>query len=510
MKNQQRLNITTVEGELSGVIEGGSFVFRGIPYAAPPVGPLRWRAPQRLAPWAEPRDATRFAPGALQSRQMCIDAAGGDPGTLSEDCLYLNVWTPDPEPMRPLPVMVWLHGGGFRIGAGHLPPYDGQALAQRGAVVVTLNYRLGHLGFFAHPALDAEQGEVPVTNFALLDQLAALQWVQRNIQAFGGDRDNVTLFGESAGAQSTLALCCSPLATGLFHKAIVQSAYALPEASGDKLRSIGLKVAQHLGLSADASMDQLRAIPAEAFWPLDRRYTHGPVPVWGDSVLPQPILKTFLRGKQLRIPLMIGSTSDEASVLDFFGTSPHKMLSSLIPEKHLGWRVLRWMYDIHDTIRLSREATRDIAFTLMPWMLAHAQHSIGMPCWRYWFDYVSENTRDISPNGTWHGSDVPYVFHTLGVLSWLDAARPATAEDAEFADRVCDYWFNFARYTSEYSHVIEGSCPWPLWRPGQDITLSLGCKGQGQILLKHNFMRSRLRVFRLVAAHLARKPRRRR
>lgn len=167
-----------------------------------------------------------FRPQAGKAANIA-ELGGGDPGQFSEDCLYLNVWSPT-ERAGPLPVMVWLHGGGFTIGAGGLPPYNGKALATRGVVVVTINYRLGHLGFFAHPALEGEEDRV-VHNFALLDQIAALEWVRDNIAAFGGDPANVTLFGESAGARSVLSLLASPLAEGLFHKAIVQSGYTLPD-----------------------------------------------------------------------------------------------------------------------------------------------------------------------------------------------------------------------------------------------------------------------------------------
>ena len=167
-------------------------------------GPLRWRAPRPATPWKEVRDATQWGNASWQNREYCVLAGGGDPGQLSEDCLYLNVWSPEIQPSRPLPVMVWIHGGGFTIGAGSLSPYNGKPLAARGVVVVTINYRLGHLGF-AHPALDAESppGEA-INNFALLDQIAALQWVQRNIAAFGGDRRNVTLLANRPAA----AACC--------------------------------------------------------------------------------------------------------------------------------------------------------------------------------------------------------------------------------------------------------------------------------------------------------------
>ena len=206
----------TRQGTLAGSAEQGIHIWRGIPYAAPPVGPLRWRAPQPAARWQGVRPAETFSAASWQDIDYCRELGGGDPGAFSEDCLYLNVWAPA-SAAQPLPVMVWLHGGGFTIGAGSLPPYDGKALASRDVVVVTVNYRLGHLGFFAHPALEEEAGE-RLYNFALLDQIAALQWVQENIHAFGGDAANVTLFGESAGARSVLSLMASPKAKGLFHK----------------------------------------------------------------------------------------------------------------------------------------------------------------------------------------------------------------------------------------------------------------------------------------------------
>lgn len=194
--------------------------------------------------------------------------------------------------------MVWLHGGGFTIGAGSLPPYDGLALASRDVVVVTVNYRLGHLGFFAHPALEEEAGE-RLYNFALLDQIAALQWVQENIHAFGGDAANVTLFGESAGARSVLSLMASPKAKGLFHKAIIQSGYTLPDLPREKALEKGRLLAERFALP-QASAEQLRAIPAEAFWSLTAPLNIGPAPIAGDVVLPQPMLETFLPGASIR------------------------------------------------------------------------------------------------------------------------------------------------------------------------------------------------------------------
>ncbi|RPD97856.1 carboxylesterase/lipase family protein [Candidatus Pantoea deserta] len=502
MKNRQPLRLMTAEGELRGRMDDDLFVFRGIPFAAAPVGALRWRAPQPVAPWQGVRDAVDFGAASWQNRELCKIAGGGDPGPLSEDCLYLNVWTPDIEPSKPLPVMVWLHGGGFAMGSGALPPYSGKPLAARGAVVVTVNYRLGHLGFFAHPALDAEyrDGDV-VNNFALLDQIAALQWVQRNIPAFGGDRDNVTLFGESSGARSVLSLCCSPLAEGLFHKGIVQSAYSLPDKPRKAALRQGEEVAAHFGLR-NATAEQLRALPADAFWPLEHPLTQGPVPVVGDAVLPQSMLTTFMTARQHRLPLMAGSNSDEASVLEYFNVDTAQVMRELRSSRPLSYRLLKWLYDIHDDRLLGRAAARDLAFSVMPWLLMRAQHNVGMPGWRYWFDYVSGQSRDLYPHGAWHGNEVPYALNTLAAMQPVDSARPYTEEDYLFSQRMADYWFAFARDAGEFSYRLEGEINWPAWHPGEDLTLSFGEKGQDRLVLKRNFMRARLRLFRLMMKNM--------
>lgn len=505
MKNETGLRIMTAEGELRGCMDDDLFVFKGIPYAAAPVGALRWRPPQPVTPWHQVRDATAFGASGWQNRTYCQAVGGGDPGEFSEDCLYLNVWTPDVEPSTPLPVMVWLHGGGYTIGAGGLVPYSGKPLASLGAVVVTLNYRLGHLGFFAHPALDNEYPAAgTVNNFGLLDQIAALQWVQRNIPAFGGDRRNVTLFGESSGARSVLSLCCSPLAEGLFHKGIVQSAYSLPDTPLKKARQQGVAVARHLGLPPDASADALRALPADAFWSLEGALAIPPVPIAGDAVLPEPMLKTFMAGKQHRLPLMAGSNSDEASVLEYFGVDATAVLHQLRAKNRLTYRTLKWMYDIHDDQRLGRAVARDMAFSLVPWLVMRAQHNAGMPGWRYWFDYVSEHARDLYPHGTWHGNEVPYVLNTLSLMPDPNEARPFSEADRAFAERVSKYWFTFARDATEYKHQLEGEVVWPTWHPGNDVTMSLGSDRESGLVLKRNFMRARMRLFRLLMTRMVR------
>lgn len=357
----------TRQGTLAGSAEQGIHIWRGIPYAAPPVGPLRWRAPQPPARWPGVRQADAFSAASWQDIDYCRELGGGDPGRFSEDCLYLNVWAPA-SAAQPLPVMVWLHGGGFTIGAGSLPPYDGLALASRDVVVVTVNYRLGHLGFFAHPALEEEAGE-RLYNFALLDQIAALQWVQENIHAFGGDAANVTLFGESAGARSVLSLMASPKAKGLFHKAIIQSGYTLPDLPREKALEKGRLLAEHFALP-QASAEQLRAIPAEAFWSLSAPLNIGPAPIAGDIVLPQPMLETFFAGRQHPMPVIIGSNSDEASVMAVFGVDIAGQIQKLRRERRLGLGLIKLLYPgVKGDEALGREVCRDMAFTTLGYVV---------------------------------------------------------------------------------------------------------------------------------------------
>ncbi|UWS35111.1 carboxylesterase/lipase family protein [Erwinia pyrifoliae] len=499
MRNDRRLRIMTAEGILLGKVAEGVFVFKGIPYAAPPVGELRWKAPQPVKPWSGEKDASKWGAACWQNRNDCLAMGGGDPGEISEDCLYLNVWTPDIAPSVPLPVMVWIHGGAYTIGSGGLTPYSGAPLAQRGAVVVTLNYRLGHFGFFAHPALDSEypQGE-ETNNFALLDHIAALHWVQRNIHAFGGNAHNVTLMGESAGARSVLSLFASPLAQGVFHKGIVQSAYALPDLPRAAALVKGQKLACHFKLPA-ATAEQLRDLPAEAFLQLDNALSCGPVAISGDRVLPVPMLDVFTAGRQHPLPLIIGSNSDEASVLEFFGVDAAQSIAAMRRKHPLGLRMMKWLYrGVKDDAELGRQVARDMSFTIMGYLASRAQQRIAVPCWRYYFDYVSENSRDIYRHGTWHGNEIPYVLNTLGQFTAEETGQPFTSGDVDFAERVSEYWLNFAREATTCTHSIRGELDWPAWHSSTDLTLRLGRHGLAEITIEKRFMRYRMRVFRFL------------
>ncbi|MGH8499420.1 MAG: carboxylesterase/lipase family protein, partial [Methylococcales bacterium] len=329
---QVRINTGILEGQQ----EKSLSIFKGIPFAAAPIGKWRWREPQPVAEWKNIRNAKQFGSSCIQAPGLSELSDAGDPGGLNEDCLYLNVWTPDLKPAAKLPVMVWIHGGALVFGSGSVVGYDGAALARRGVVMVTINYRMGPLGFFSHPAIDAEKNG-NAKNFGLLDQIAALKWVRKNITAFGGNPDNVTIFGESAGAQSVLALYASPMARGLFHKGIAQSAYGLPGHTPEKARTVSIAVASAVGLDgANATAAQLRAIPAEQFGKLPgRELTLAPSFIIGDAAMPIGILEAFQKKQQAALPLIIGSNSNEASVATAFGVDPVKIIAELVKAKIL-------------------------------------------------------------------------------------------------------------------------------------------------------------------------------
>ena len=496
MENPSAPVVETRQGALIGSTEGDTHVWCGIPYAAPPVGPWRWRSPRPPARWDGVRPATAFSASSWQSSESCQELGGGDPGQFSEDCLYLNVWSPVVR-ADPLPVMVWLHGGGFTLGAGGLPPYNGRALAKRGTVVVTINYRLGHLGFFAHPALEGEEERV-VHNFALLDQIQALEWVRDNIAAFGGDPENITVFGESAGARSVLSLMASPLAGGLFHKAIVQSGYTLPDTPREQAMHKGEAIAAHFGLQ-NATAEQLRAIPPEAFWPLTSPLNIAPAPIVGDCVLPEAMLDVFFAARQHPVPVMIGSNSDEASVMSVFGVDLAGQIQKLRRERRFGLGLIKLLYPgVKGDEELGRQVCRDMAFTTMGYVVMQAQQRAGGLCWRYWFDYVAEAEHATYINGAWHGNEVPYVFDTLGQVE--PSRQYVNERDLAFAAQVADYWVSFARDAGARDSLV-GPTRWPACRKGRDVLLRIGVNKHAGFRLENRFMRARMSLFKRVMKH---------
>jgi len=469
--------VSVRSGKLQGGREDNVFVFKGIPYAAPPVGDLRWREPQPVAPWQGVRKADTFGYSCIQPDTSSMEGAG-DPGPQNEDCLFLNVWTPSIDLHDRLPVMVWIHGGGLVIGAGSLPVFTGAPLAQRNVVLVTFNYRLGPLGFFDHPALDEAYPDGPV-NFGLLDQIAALQWVQDNIATFGGDPNNVTIFGQSAGGQSVLALFTSPLAQGLFHKGIVQSAYGV--ISNPRIRALdaGIRLANDVGLKgADATLEELRAVPAETIGQVsDPLASLSPSFVVGDPVLPEPISDVFQDGRETPVPLIIGSNSDEASVASAFGIDPALLFKNMTGMKWV-LDVLYWGTDNDSS--LARQVLRDLFFTSFARRIAQ-WHARSAPTWRYYFSYVPENLRE-TRTGVGHGDEIVFVMDTM---AYVPSRDQFTSADRQMAKRVGSYWIEFAR-TSVPNPADEPH--WPQVTSRKDRILEFG----ETIRVRKNFMKWRL------------------
>lgn len=432
--------ITTAQGALVGRTQGGVDSFKGVRYAAPPVGPLRWRPPHPAPRWSGPRDASEV--GAL-----CIQPpANGDPGVgplpMSEDCLTLNVWTPE-QRTRPLPVMVWIHGGAYINGSGTAALYDGTHLAERGVVVVTINYRLGRLGFFDHPALAAERtpGEAG-GNYGVMDMIAALEWVRENISAFGGDPAQVTIFGESAGGLAVTQLMVAHRARGLFSKAIVQSGLgrqqgvSLADRPGEALsstRARGAAWARDAGVAPTA--EALRAVPAERLLTPSPSFNGGDLIINDGIVVAADVEAAFATGAEAPVPLIIGTNSAE-----FWWMKPSDMPGyrelelRLTPEQRAAF-LARYDgqagYDAH--------ALSDMVFNEPARHLARLHARNGHPTYLYRFDVVAAAMNEPHEGAT-HASERPYVFDTLNTSSW-----PTEARDQRAADAMAGYWTDFAK-----------------------------------------------------------------
>jgi len=417
--------------------------FLGIPYAAQPVGHLRWRAPQPVTAWKEPRDATAFAAACPQPDDKF---SGLTPKVQDEACLYLNVWAPK-KADAPLPVMVWLHGGAHRFGAGSVPFYDGKNLAQRGVVVVTLNYRLGYLGYFSHPALDAENEG---GNFGLMDQKAALEWVRDNIAAFGGDPKQVTLFGESAGGADTLYLMADAKSQGLFQRAIVQSGGGwnrpLPK---PKMQTNVLEALEKAGVAATASAADLRKLDAKMLV-----QAHGGGIGFGafldEKVTFEAPSKAFDEGRAAKIPLIIGSNDWESNLM--LGRPSKGFIAKTLPYLP---QVYGWYGDrTNSADERNSLLFRDIVFAAPARWLAQRQTKQA-PTWLYSFTYVTSGSRGKVP-GAGHAAEIAYVFDTLGATE--KSAANAADEDRQMAHKLADCWASFAKTGAP-------NCALATWQP---------------------------------------------
>ncbi len=425
-------------GEIVGEAAGDVSIFRGLPYAAPPTGPLRWKPPQPARPWPESRQAQLFGPACPQQGSpgvTDITRYGGAPEPTSEDCLTVNVWAPARSSGGPAPVMVWFHGGSGRMGAGSLPYYDGAAFARDGVVLVTVNYRLGHLGALAHPALTREGGQLG--SYALMDQMAALQWVKRNIAAFGGNPNNVTIFGESSGGISVLTLTVAPAARGLFHKAIVESGggWFPPATSGAKAEQQGVAAARTAGAPAEATAAQLRALPARALTAVPGETQPYP----SRPLSPESPTMGIDAGRNAAVPLMIGVNSGEDSLLDYGGglakakaAAKAKDVKKAMAVYHLapGQEDLAIRYMLRDGLLVA------------PARWVARRWSRHAPAYLYYFDHVDEAARTPQKRAG-HGSEIFYVFETLGRQP-ADPPAPS-AGDQRLAREMHARWIAFAR-----------------------------------------------------------------
>ena len=433
-------------GQISGATANGVRVFKGIPFAAPPVGALRWKAPQPVVAWSGVKAADTFKPQCMQEPYPAGSPYARPPEAMSEDCLYLNVWTAGNAGDK-RPVMVWIHGGAWTRGSGSTPTYDGAALAKKGVVLVTTNYRLGPFGFLAHPALTAESPNRSSGNYAILDHVAALKWVQKNIAAFGGDPGRVTIFGESAGSWSVNVLQATPLAKGLFHRAIGESGaqFARTATLADAERG-GEALAKAAGAE---SLEALRGVPAEKLLAIQSFRTG--VNVDGFA-LPDTVRNIFAQKKQSDVPVLIGSNANEWTTLSNPAQFPktlddfHKRMEAQYPGLA---KELDTVYPVKtdaDIAQAMLGVGRDTTFTLEMRTWARfvtaggpsAATRAGTNAFLYQFTHVPP-----SPNaktwGAYHASEIPYVFGTLRTRDW-----PFTGTDFTLSDRMSSYWVNFA------------------------------------------------------------------
>ncbi len=469
--------VKTEAGRVSGVrLAGNSIAFRGIPYAAPPVGELRWRPPQPVEPWQGVRDATAFGPACMQF-ELVRDRT---PTGMSEDCLTVNVWTSEDalktETKRP--VLVWIHGGGFAGGATSSPHQSGQKLARRGVVLVSIAYRLGPLGFLAHPGLSAESEHGVSGNYGVLDMIAGLNWIQRNIAAFGGDPGRVTIFGESAGGIAVSMLCASPLAKGLFHGAISQSggSFGPPRPGrfpGENM--VRLADAERAGASyatdaGTSSVAELRKLSAEQVLAAGGRQRGVGWPIIDGRVIPDDQYKLYEAGRYNDTPILVGYNSDEG--LSFTREDTAKAFIEAVRERYgpFADQLLKLYPPGETTVpKTARDLIRDAAFGWHTWAWARLQSKTSKSkVFYYYFDqhpeYPAGSERE--DQGTPHGADVPFVFETLDV----PRNRQEAPGDRELSETMAAYWTNFAKRGDPNG---EGLPNWPVFSDANPVVMYL-------------------------------------
>jgi len=461
-------------GQISGLLEDGIWTYLGIPFAAPPVGELRWAEPQPVEAWDEVLACTEYGPACPQPESPLYDVDETD-----EDCLYLNVWTPAEKPDEMLPVMVWIHGGGFEDGSGSLNIYEGHNLAEKGVVIVTFNYRLGPLGFLAHPLLSEESAQEVSGNYGLLDQVFALEWVQENIGGFGGDPDNVTIFGESAGGASVLDLMVSPLAEGLFRGAICESGgfparrLGVNDNTLQNAEQRGVEFAAQLGCgqAEDVLACMREKSPQEI---LDVAYA-GAEEVEGISYGPNidgwffPDWPTLLfeAGKQHDLPLLVGSNADEGTLFAQDMTLQEYQLYLQAAYGDYADEVFA-LFPAQSDSEVKKALQRIITemnFASSARFAAESMQNVNSKGYLYQFTKKPEDPMAASL-GSFHGIEIMYVFGTNHDLYRIDESEA----DLALSQTLMDYWTNFAKMGDPNG---EGLTEWPVYNSETDINIVL-------------------------------------
>jgi len=472
---QQPKPVRTDAGPVQGTVDDGLTIYKGIPFAAPPVGDLRWRPPQPHAPWKEVRKADQFAPACMQV-PIVLPAFGLVSVTVNEDCLYLNVWTPAKSANEKLPVMVWIYGGGFTIGATSLPQYDGANFARKGVILVSVAYRLGQFGFLASPELSKEQGGHS-GNYGLLDQIAGLQWVKKNIAAFGGDPHRVTIFGESAGGISVSMLSASPLAKGLFSGAISESGGNFgPERHGNEggTNMVSLATAETNGSEyfaklGAASLADARKKTADEVIKASNSGIGGSWPIFDGYALLGDQYTLYQEGKYNDTPILVGSNSDEGAL--FIAQTTAAAYQGQIKAQYGDYadKILAAYpgdTDAH-ALRSARDMFRDATFAEPTWTWARLQSKTGKgKIFVYYFSHrpAYPDAPSFKDWGAAHGAEISYVFGNFS------EQIPASDSDKKVSDELSTYWTNFAKTGDPNGAGVPG---WPAFTDANQQVMNL-------------------------------------
>lgn len=493
-------------GLLKGTESENVIAYLGIPYAKAPVNQLRWMPPQPYTKWDGIKDASHFANDCMQLPFPGDSAPLGEP--VSEDCLYLNIWKAKNVKAKKLPVMVWVHGGGFVNGGASPAIYNGKAFAKSGVIFVSFNYRLGRFGFFAHPALTAESGSRALGNYGFMDQIAALKWVQENIAQFGGDPKNVTLFGESAGGRSVNALMISPKAKGLFQKAIVQSgggrsssisplmylnkkvqkALTSKDEHNKFAEDYGIAFAQRFNIEGTdkAALEKLRAIPAEQvvdglnMGSMSNVVTYSGPMIDGTVVIENDD-EGFSKGHQMKIPYIVGANEFEWGFLSDFAPQAAKAIAMKTLAKS-GQRKKAFMaaYQPHlnrgtannksiDLGVLGSMLRGDIGFVEPSRFIARQVEAAGQPVWLYRFNYIPTQLVG-KAKGAYHATEIPFVFDT-GVKRYKEEF---SQNDEKVANIMHNYWVNFAKKGKPEGPRLP---VWPMYNKGEEQVIEFNING---------------------------------